>query len=69
MRKKAEREEAFEAEQMAIKAAKEAETARLRALQEKAADSQALKDELNAKRIQENVRIEQFRNFPRRNLI
>lgn len=55
MRKKAEREQAREEEQVAIKAEKEREIARLRSLQEKAQDQQALFDELNAQRIQEEV--------------
>lgn len=55
MRKKAEREQAREEEQAAIKAAKEREIARLRSLQEKAQDQQALFDEMNAQRIQEEV--------------
>lgn len=50
MRKKAEREAAHEAEMEAQRIAKELETARLRAMQEKSADQQAMKDELNAKR-------------------
>lgn len=55
MRKKAEREQAREEEQAAIRAAKEREIARLRSLQQKAQDQQALFDELNAQRIQEEV--------------
>lgn len=55
MRKKAEREQAREEEQAAIRAAKEREVARLRSLQEKAQDQQAIFDELNAQRIQEEV--------------
>lgn len=55
MRKKAEREEAREAELNAINAAKEREIARLRATQEKAQDQQALLDELNALHAQEEV--------------
>lgn len=50
MRKKAEREAAHEAEMEAQRIAKEMETTRLRAMQEKSADQQAMKDELNAKR-------------------
>lgn len=57
MRKKAEREKAREEEQAAIKTAKEREIARLRSMQEKAQDQQALFDELNAQRIQEEVSI------------
>merc|ERR1719402_514301 len=50
---KAEREEAFEAEQIAVKAAKEHEIQRLRSLQERAQDHQAEQDALRAKRNQE----------------
>lgn len=56
MRKKAEREAAREAELAAERAAKEREIARLRAQQERAQDQQAALDELNALRIQEEVR-------------
>lgn len=55
MRQKAEREQAREEELKAIKEAKEREVARLRSLQEKAQDQQALFDEMNAQRIQEEV--------------
>lgn len=55
MRKKAEREEAREAELNAIRVAKEREITRLRATQEKAQDQQALLDELNALQAQEEV--------------
>lgn len=58
MRKKAEREQAREEEQAAIRAAKEKEIARLRNLQEKAQGQQALFDELNAQRIQEEVSLQ-----------
>ncbi|VEN62981.1 unnamed protein product [Callosobruchus maculatus] len=53
MRKKQEREEAREKELEAIKAQKEKEIAAMRAAQEKAMDSQAMMDELNAMRWQE----------------
>ncbi|KAJ7307431.1 hypothetical protein JRQ81_009449 [Phrynocephalus forsythii] len=52
-RKKMEREAEFEAEQEKIRKEKELETARLRALQEKAQDHQAEQDALRAKRNQE----------------
>ncbi|KAK9883994.1 hypothetical protein WA026_004929 [Henosepilachna vigintioctopunctata] len=55
MKRKAEREEAREAELAVIKAAKEKEIARLRAQQQKAQDRQALMDEMQAIRIQEEV--------------
>ena len=50
---KAEREAAFEEEQIATKAAKEREIQRLRSLQERAQDHQAEQDALRAKRNQE----------------
>ncbi|CAH8467243.1 unnamed protein product [Heterobilharzia americana] len=50
---KAEREAAYEAEQMRIKQEKELEIARLRALQEKASDEAAERDALRAKRAAE----------------
>ncbi|CAH2000883.1 unnamed protein product [Acanthoscelides obtectus] len=53
MREKQEREEAREKEQEAIKVQKEKEIAAMRAAQEKAMDSQAMMDELNAMRWQE----------------
>ncbi|XP_072165777.1 cilia- and flagella-associated protein 45-like [Diadema setosum] len=53
MKKKAEREAAFEAEQERIRIEKEKEIARLRAMQERAKDYQAEKDALRAKRNQE----------------
>lgn len=56
MRKKAEREEARDAELTAIKVAKEREIARLRTVQEKAQEQKATVDELNARRIAEEVR-------------
>lgn len=56
MRAKAEREASLEQEKMLQKIAKEKEIARLRALQEKAADRQAMLDELNALRVQEEVK-------------
>ncbi|XP_045467627.1 cilia- and flagella-associated protein 45-like [Harmonia axyridis] len=55
MRQKAAREEAREAELAMIKAAKEKEIARLRAQQQRAQDKQALMDEMQAIRIQEEV--------------
>lgn len=55
MRKKAEREQAREEEQKAIREAKEKEIARLRSQQEKAADQQAMFEEMNARRVQEEV--------------
>lgn len=54
-RAKAEREAAFEAEQKRIKADKEKEVARLRALQQRAQDEQAERDALRAKRAQEDA--------------
>lgn len=55
MRQKAAREEAREQELAMIKAAKEKEIARLRAQQQRAQDKQALMDEMQAIRIQEEV--------------
>lgn len=55
MRKKAEREAALEEEYRQQQIAKEQETARLRAMQEKQADLQAQRDEMNAIRVQEEV--------------
>lgn len=55
MKKKAEREAAFEKEQERIRIEKEKETARLRALQERARDEQAERDALRAKRAQEQA--------------
>uniref|UniRef100_A0A1I8FQR8 Cilia- and flagella-associated protein 45 n=1 Tax=Macrostomum lignano TaxID=282301 RepID=A0A1I8FQR8_9PLAT len=52
-RDKAEREAAYEAEQERIKAEKEKEVARLRAMQERASDEQAERDALRAKRAAE----------------
>lgn len=50
-----EREAAFEKEQERIRIQKEKETARLRALQERARDEQADRDALRAKRAQEQA--------------
>lgn len=50
-----EREQAFEREQERIRIEKEKETARLRALQERARDEQAERDALRAKRAQEQT--------------
>ncbi|WAR05574.1 CFA45-like protein [Mya arenaria] len=55
MKQKAEREAAFEEEQQRIRIQKEKETARLRALQERARDEQADRDALRAKRAQEQA--------------
>lgn len=55
MKQKAEREQAFEREQERIRVEKEKETARLRALQERARDEQADRDALRAKRAQEQA--------------
>jgi len=55
MKKKAERDAEFEAEQLRIRKEKEYETARLRSLQEKAKDHQAEQDALRAKRNQEEA--------------
>lgn len=60
MRRKAEREKAREEEAMQLKLAKEKELARLRAMQERAADVQAQKDEMTAQRIQDEVSIDVF---------
>lgn len=57
MRKKQEREEAREKELEGQKAAKEREIARLRGMQQKAQDQRALLDEMNAARIQEEVKL------------
>ncbi|KAL8592950.1 hypothetical protein ACOMHN_050777 [Nucella lapillus] len=54
-RKKAERESAYEREQERVRIKKEKETARLRALQERARDEQAERDALRAKRAQEQA--------------
>ncbi|KAK7105836.1 cilia- and flagella-associated protein 45-like isoform X2 [Littorina saxatilis] len=54
-RKKAEREQAYEREQERIRIEKEKETARLRALQERAKDEQSERDALRAKRAQEQA--------------
>lgn len=54
-RKKAEREAAYEREQEKIRIEKEKETARLRALQERARDEQSERDALRAKRAQEQA--------------
>ncbi|XP_060536757.1 cilia- and flagella-associated protein 45-like isoform X2 [Cylas formicarius] len=53
MRQKAQREEAREKEQSLLRAAKEREIARLRAMQEKSRDIQAALDEMHALRTQE----------------
>ncbi|XP_039251391.1 cilia- and flagella-associated protein 45-like [Styela clava] len=55
MKQKAEREAEYEAEQERIRKEKEKETARLRALQERARDHQAEQDALRAKRNQEQA--------------
>lgn len=56
MREKAEQEAERELEAAKIRQAKEKELAKLRAAQQKVHDSQAAKDEIRAKRIQEEVR-------------
>lgn len=55
MKQKHDREAAIEAEIKANKAAKEREIARLTATQAKAADLQALRDEMNAYRVHEEA--------------
>ncbi|RZF40903.1 hypothetical protein LSTR_LSTR015059 [Laodelphax striatellus] len=55
MRQKAEREKRKEEETKEARLAREKELARLRSLQERAADVQAKKDEINAQRIQDEV--------------
>lgn len=57
MRKKAEEEEARQRELERQRLEREKELARLRALQQRAADTQAAKDEMNAMRIQDEVGI------------
>lgn len=55
MRRKAEVEKAREQELAQQQLEKEKELARLRAMQKRAADTQAAKDEMNAMRIQDEV--------------
>lgn len=55
MRRKAEVEAARERELAQQQLEKEKELARLRAMQKRAADTQAAKDEMNAMRIQDEV--------------
>lgn len=57
MRQKQEREAAHEEEIRLQKEAKEREIGRLRAQQQRAQDAQAIADELNARRIQDEVYI------------
>lgn len=67
MEKKAERERAWEEEQKEIKAAKEREIARLRALQERQQDQQAQADELAATRAADEVSHDSVKKLNYRN--
>lgn len=55
MRKKLEREEAREEELKLQKLAKEREIARLKSVQQKSQDAQSIANEMNARRIQDEV--------------